>query len=294
MSQSHDRAGMDDQLSTVSSWLSEQAKSVEEVQTASKSSRSRNGSLRPGPKEALISTQVLGCLERSASEVSTDSTASAASTSSRGTWSPRTAADTESRSNVVSRKSRRARASLYPGTKQGSGVSSTVTADLQQGLPRESSILSAASFDSDASLEHSILPRLSSNLSPAKLPRRGSAASLQSQHSILDPLPEKATDAVRQRKVFGSTYSVGKLGELPATPSPRTRSSLTQPPWVTAAKGQAATATTRKDKLITASSVQGASTADVLPDLHHTADKAEPHLTLGDDRHHSGGKHYLP
>ena len=293
MSQLHDRAGMEDQHSTVSSWLSEQAQSVEEVQTASKSSRSKNGFLRPGPKEALISTQVLGHLERSASEVSTaslDSTASA--TSSRaGTWSPRTAADAENRSGTISRKSRRARAGLYPGTKQGSGVSNT--ADLQ-GLPRESSILSAASFDSDASLEHSTLPRLSSNLSPAKVPRRGSAASLQSQHSILDPLPEKPTDVVRQRKVFGSTYSVGKLGELPATPSPRTRSSLTQPPWVTAAKAQAATDTTRKEKLVTASSVEGASTAELLPDLHGTACKAEPLLSLGLDPNDSGGEHYRP
>ncbi|KAL0038003.1 hypothetical protein WJX79_009386 [Trebouxia sp. C0005] len=214
---------MDALDSSVSSWLSEQANAIAEAQLVTKSTRSKNGQVRSKAKAALISTQVQASLDRSDSQVSSsslDSTASVASTSSAaGTWSPRTAADAHSRSKVTPRKSGRIRASSQHVAKQDPSIVTSVTAlDLSPGLLRESSALSAASFDSDASTEYSSLSRLGSNLSPIKAPHRGSSALLQSQHSILDPLPEKPTDVVRQRKVFGSTYSVGKLDSEAGSP----------------------------------------------------------------------------
>ena len=251
---------MDAQDSSVSSWLSEQANAIAEAELVTKSTRSKSGRLRSKAKAALISTQVQASLDRSDSHVSTsslDSSASVASTSSAaGTWSPRTAADAHSRSNAAPRKSRKIRASSQHVAKQDPTIVNSVSADPTPGLLRESSALSAASFDSDASTEYSSLYRLGSNLSPTKSPRRGSSALLQSQHSILDPLPEKPTDVVRQRKVFGSTYSIGKLGEMPYVAPPRTRSSLTQPPWVASARRQAATDENKQEKLVTTSTVR--------------------------------------
>jgi len=283
---------MDAHDSSVSSWLSEQANAIAEAQLVTKSTRSKSGQLRSKAKAAIISTQVRASLDRSDSQVSTsslDSSASVASTSSAaGTWSPRTAADAHSRSNVAPRKSRRIRASSQHVAKQDPSIVSSVTAlpavaDPNLGLLREASALSAASFDSDASAEYSSLSRLGSNLSPTKSPRRGSSALLQSQHSILDPLPEKPTDVVRQRKVFGSTYSVGKLGELPYVAPPRTRSSLTQPPWVASAKREAATDESKQEKLVTASSLGTTSTVRLAHGLHGTDSEAGSPVSLLED-----------
>ncbi len=262
---------MDDNQDPVSSWLSGQANTVAEAQPAIKSTRSKNGQLHSKAKTALSKADIASPLDRTSS---LDSTASTASTSSAaGTWSPRTAADAHRRSNAGPRNSSRIRTSVHQVAKQGSGLSGTA-ADPGRGMLRESSVLSTASFDSDASLDLSTLPRLGSNLSPAKSPHRGSAASVQSQHSILDPLPEKPTDVVRHCKVFGSTYSVGKLGELPYTAPPRTRSSLTQPPWVAAAHRQAAADASKKDKLVTASSLGTVSTINSAHGLANAASEA--------------------
>ena len=290
---------MDALDSSVSSWLSEQANVVAEAQLVTKSTRSKSGQLRSKAKAALISTQVQVSLDRSDSHVSTsslDSGASVASTSSAaGTWSPRTAADAHSRPNVAPRKFRRIRTSSQHVTKQDPTIVSSVSADLTPGLLREASALSAASFDSDASTEYSSLSRLGSNLSPSKSPRRGSSALLQTQHSILDPLPRKPTDVVRQRKVFGSTYSVGKLGELPYVAPPRTRSSLTQPPWVASARRQAATDENKQEKLETASSLGTTSTVRLAHGLHSTDSGAgAPEFLLEDcqDEHaHVSGQY---
>ena len=278
---------MDAHDSSVSSWLSEQANAIAEAQLVTKSTRSKSGQLRSKAKAAIISTQVQASLDRSDSQVSTsslDSSASVASTSSAaGTWSPRTAADAHSRSNVAPRKSRKIRASSQHVAKQDPTIVSSVSADPTPGLLREASALSAVSFDSDASTEYSSLSRLGSNLSPTKSPRRGSSALLQSQHSILDPLPEKPTDVVRQRKVFGSTYSVGKLGELPYVAPPRTRSSLTQPPWVASAKREAATDKSKQEKLVTASSLGTTSTVRLAHGLHGTDSEAGSPVSLLED-----------
>ncbi|DBA80729.1 hypothetical protein WJX77_001532 [Trebouxia sp. C0004] len=279
---------MDAHDSSVSSWLSDPANAIAEAQLVTKSTRSKSGQLRCKAKAALISTQVQASLDRSDSQVSTlslDSSASAASTSSAaGTWSPRTAADVHSRSNAAPRKSRRIRASSQHVAKQDLATVSSVSANPNPGLLRESSPLSAASFDSDANTEPSSLPRLGSNLSPTKPPRRGPSALPQSQHSILDPLPEKPTDVVRQRKVFGSTYSVGMLGELPYVAPPRTRSSLTQPPWVASARRQAATDEIKQEKLVTASSLETTSTVRLAHGLRSTDSGAGPPVSLLEDR----------
>ena len=226
-----------------------------------KTSRSKSGLLHTKSKAALISTELAASLDRSNSHLSTssfDSQASsrsaASTTSAAGTWSPRTAADAQSRGTAGVRKPNRIRTSLHQTAKEASNLANTA-ADPEKGLLRELSLLSAVSFDSDAGLEHSTSPRLTSQHSPAKSPRRGSAASVQSYHSSLDPLPDKPTDVVRRRKVFGSTYSVGKLGELPYTPLPRTRTSLSQPPWVVAANRQALSDPSSRDKLLAASSL---------------------------------------
>ena len=276
---------MDAHDSSVSSWLSEQANAITEPQLVTKSLRSKNGQPRSKAKAAFISTQVQASLNRSDSHVSTsslDSSASVASTSSAaGTWSPRTAGDAHSGSNVAPRKSRKIRTSLQNVAKQDPTIVSS--ADPTPGLLREPSAVSAASFDSDASTEYSSLSRLGSNLSPAKSPRRGSSALLQSQHSILDPLPEKPTDVVRQRKVFGSTYSVGKLGELPYIAPPRTRSSLTQPPWVASARRQAAADENKQEKLVTASSLGTTSLVRLAHGLHGTDSGAGAPVSLLED-----------
>ena len=290
---------MDAHDSSVSSWLSEQANAIAEAQLVTKSTRSKSGQLRSKAKAALISTQVQASLYRSDSQVSTsslDSSASVASTSSAaGTWSPRTAADAHSRSNVAPRKPRRIRASSQHVAEQDPTIVSSVSADLTPGLLRESSALSAASFDSDASTEYSSFSRLGSNLSPTKSPRKGSSALLQAQHSILDPLPEKPTDVVRQRKVFGSTYSVGKLGELPNVAPPSIRSSLTQPPRVASARRQAATDENKQEKLVTASSLGITSTVRLAHGLHSTDSGPDAPVSLledhQDDHAHDPGQY---
>ncbi len=278
---------MDAHDSSISSWLSEQASALAEAQPVTKSTRSKSGQLRSKAKATLISTQVQASLDRSDSHVSTsslDSSASVASTSSAaGTWSPRTAADAHNRSNAAPRKSRRILASSHHVAKQDPTRITSVSGDPTHGLMRESSALSAASFDSDASTEYSSLSRLGSNLSPTKSPRRGSSALLQSQHSILDPLPENPTDVVRQRKVFGSTYSVGKLGELPYIAPSRTRSSLTQPPWVTSARRQAATDQNKQEKLVTTIILGTTNTVSLAPGLHGTDSGAGSPVSLLED-----------
>ncbi|MCJ1368411.1 hypothetical protein MMC16_007553, partial [Acarospora aff. strigata] len=201
-------------------------------------------------------------LDRTSSHVSTSSLDSASSASQSG-WSPRTAADVHSQQQRRSRKPDRIRSGMLQARTDKQGI--TAGAD----LVRESSLLSNVSFDSDNTLESRPSAAQTSPLSHAKTTRQGSDTMLHSAHSILDPLPEKPTDAVRQRKVFGSTYSVGKLGELPYTPPPRTRGSLSQPPWVAATNRKVAIAsdTSTGEKLGTAGSLKAAITPDQFDDL---------------------------
>lgn len=223
----------------VASWLVQQASL--EGQTVSNSARSRSGSLRCKIKPCLTTANTAESLGRTVSTSSLDSSSSAA-----GGWSPRTAAVVHSKPKSGSRKPDR----IHSGTSQTRTDSQGFTAGPE--LVKEASLLSNASFDSDTSTESRKHATHTSRLSPAKTVRRGSDMSLHSQHSILDPLPEKPTDVVRHRKVFGSTYSVGKLGELPYTPSPRSRGSLTQPPWVVAANRKVAAVpeTFNKEELV--------------------------------------------
>ena len=267
---------------TVSSWLSQQANSVADVQALSKAARSRSGSLRAKVKPSSDKNDTGLLLDRTSSHVSTSSLDSVSS--SAGGWSPRTAADARSKPNPRSRKGNRIRSSMQQALPDTLGTSA-LTADAE--LVKEPSLLSNASFDSDASLESGPLPRPSSRLSPAKTTRRGSDASLHSPHSILDPLPEKPTDVVRHRKVFGSTYSVGKLGELPYTAPPRTRGSLSQPPWVASAiQKDASSAVARSSMALNAGSRDSA-----VPDERHgfQSQEAAPQEELTHSSSHKQG-----
>ena len=199
--------------------------------TLTKSARSKSGSSRSKIKPSLKTPDTALSLDRTSSHVSTSSLDSASSAASG--WSPRTVADAHSKQQRRDRKPDRIRSGMLPAR--------TDTHDFtaEPNLVKESSLLSSASLDSDSTADSRPLAVHTSRLSPAKTSRQGSGTLLHTQHSILDPLPEKPTDVVRHRKVFGSTYSVGKLGELPYTPPPRTRGSLSQPPWVAAANQKA-------------------------------------------------------
>ena len=246
---------------SVSSWLFQQANTPAHAHTPSKSA-SQSGSLRSKVKSCLVNADTAVSLDQTSSHVSTSSLDSISSAASG--WSPRTAADVHSKQQRRSRKPDRIRSGVLPARTQGSSADAD--------LVRESSLLSNASLDSDSTLESRPSATHTSRLSPAKATRQGSGALLHTQHSILDPLPEKPTDVVRHRKVFGSTYSVGKLGELPYTPPPRVRGSLTQPPWVAAANRKATVASDTlisfhiREKLGTAGSLT-AITSDQSPDL---------------------------
>ena len=246
---------------SVSSWLFQQASIPAQSQTLSKSARGKNGSLRTSVKPCLVTADTSVPLDRTSSHVSTSSLDSASSAASG--WSPRTAEDVESKHHRRSRKPDRILSGMLPARSNRQG--SPASAD----LVRETSLLSNASLDSDSTLESKPSAAQSLRLSPAKTTRQGSGTLLHNQHSILDPLPEKPTDVVRHRKVFGSTFSVGKLGELPYTPPPRVTGSLTQPPWVTAANRKKATIasdTCIKEKLGTVGSLT-AITSDQSSDL---------------------------
>ena len=245
----------------VTSWLSfsdaQAIGTLSKTPTLSTSGRSKSGSLRTAAAPNLIKGDAETSLDRTSSHVSTSSLDS---TSSAGGWSPRTAAAARSKPTARGRRSDRIRSGRQPAVTSKAEAPAGFTGTAE--LVTEASLLSNASFDTDASLDSNPLPRLTSRLSHAKLTPRGSDASLHSQHSILDPLPEKPTDVVRHRKVFGSTYSVGKLGELPYTPPTRTRGSLSQPPWVTAAIQKDALGVVNRDKLVTAGSLKGAAVSD--------------------------------
>ena len=252
----------------VSSWLFQQASTSAQGQTLNKVVRSQSSSLRSKVKPSLVTADTAISLDRTSSHVSTSSLDSASSAASG--WSPRTAADVHSKQQRRSRKPDRIRRGILPARLDAQG--SPAGAD----LVRESSLLSNASLDSDSAVESRPSATHTSRLSPAKTTRQGSGTLLHTQHSILDPLPEKPTDVVRHRKVFGSTYSVGKLGELPYTPPPRVRGSLTQPPWVAAANQKAAVAagTFIRGKLGTAGSLT-AITSDQSSDLDSLSSVAE-------------------
>ena len=246
---------------SVSSWLVQQASIPAQGQTLSKSARSKSSSLRSKAKPCLVTAEAAISLDRTSSHVSTLSLDSASSAASG--WSPRTAENVHSKQQRRSRKPDRILSGVLPARLDTQA--SPASAD----LVRESSWLSNVSLDSDSTLESRPSASQSSRLSPAKTTRQGSGTLLHTQHSILDPLPEKPTDVVRHRKVFGSTYSVGKLGELPYTPPPRVRGSLTQPPWVAAANQKKTTVASDPfimEKLGKASSLT-AITSDYSPDL---------------------------
>ena len=253
---------------SVSSWLFQQASTPAQGQTQSKSARSESGSLRSKGKPCLVTADTAISLDRTSSHVSTSSLDSASSAASG--WSPRTAADVHSKQRRRSRKPDRIRSGMLPARLDIQG--SPAGAD----LVRESSLLSNASLDSDSALESRPSVTQTLRLRPAKSTRQGSGTLLHTQHSILDPLPEKPTDVVRHRKVFGSTYSVGKLGELPYTPPPRVRGSLNQPAWVAAANRKAPVAadTFIRGKLGTAGSLT-AITPDQSSDLQSLSSVAE-------------------
>ena len=255
----------------VASWLVQQAPL--EGQTVYKSARSKSGSLRSKVKPSLSTANTAESLGRTVSTSSVDSTSSAA-----GGWSSRTTAAVQSKAKTRSHKAGRIRS----GTSQARTDSQTFTAGAE--LVTESSFLSNASFDSDNSTESRQLATHPSRLSPAKITRQGSDMSLHSQHSILDPLPEKPTDVVRHRKVFGSTYSVGKLGELPYTAPPRSRGSLTQPPWVVAAnrKVAAVSDTVNREELVATGSPVGPITYGHSHTLEASAMHTEQQQPAGD------------
>lgn len=235
----------DDDSGSIASWLVQQA--PPEGQNVSNSPTRKGGSSRSKVKPYLSTADTAESLHRAVSTSSLDSASSAA-----GGWSPRNAADIHSKPKTRSRKPDR----ISSGTSQARTDRQGFTAGAE--LVKESSLLSNASFDSDDSTEsRPQATHITSRLSPAKTSRQGSDMSLHSQHSILDPLPEKPTDVVRHRKVFGSTYSVGKLGELPYTHLPRERGSLTQPPWVVAANRKMAIASEsiKSEKLMTGGSL---------------------------------------
>lgn len=221
-----------DDSGSVSSWLLQQASTSAQGHTLTKSARSKSGSSRSKAKSSLKTPDTAVSLDRTSSHVSTsslDSTSSAASG-----WSPRAVADAHSKQQRRNRKPDRIRSGMLPARTDAQDFTA------EPNLVKESSLLSNASLDSDNTADSRPSAIHTSRLSPAKTSRQGSDTLLHTQHSILDPLPEKPTDVVRHRKVFGSTYSVGKLGELPYTPPPRTRGSLSQPPWVAAANQKAA------------------------------------------------------
>ena len=203
-------------------------------------------------------------LDRTSSQVSNsslDSNQSVASNSSAAAkWSPRTAnAGTQYAKKPKSVPGHRRNAIHSTLSPQGS----TTSLDLPDSPERTSSSdFIAAGRVQSAQTQGNIKPQFSGISSP----RRTGSAALPSQHSILDPLPEQPTDIVRQRKVFGSTFSVGKLGELPYTPLPRERGSLTQPPWVAAAARQAASETHHQRVLSSEAPVHTGST---IAELQH-------------------------
>lgn len=220
-----------DESSSVSSWLLQQASTPAQGHTLTKSARSKSGSSRSKVKSSLKIADTAVSLDRTSSHVSTSSLDSASSAASG--WSPRTVADAHSKQQRRDRKPDRIRSGMVPARTEKQDFTA------KPSLEQESSLVSTASLDSDSTADSRPAAIHTSRLSPAKSSRQGSGTLLHTQHSILDPLPEKPTDVVRHRKVFGSTYSVGKLGELPYTPPPRTKGSLTQPPWVAAANQKA-------------------------------------------------------
>lgn len=206
--------------------LSQETLQLDNKLSAGRSTR-RHADLEKAVSDASL-TRTSSLLSQS----SIDSNQSVESSSS-AKWSPRTTGTVQRQAKVRGKKSR-ARAGIEHFAAL-SPEGSAQSLDLLTEKPSEF-IAAARSVTTD-------VQQLSNRTSHSSLlsPQRSGSASLQPQHSILDPLPEKATDVVRQRKVFGSTYSVGKLGELPYTPLPHARASLTQPPWVAAAARQAAT-----------------------------------------------------
>lgn len=187
-----------------------------------------------------------GGLDRTSSQVSTSSIESSLSVKSNasaaGNWSPRTVNVVKKQGKLSRSRARTAINSASPLSPEGSSAS----LDLLPNSPGRSNAREfiaasrpqVAERNADLMSEHSV-SSIRSETSSSSPPQR-TASALAAQHSILDPLPEQPTDIVRQRKVFGSTFSVGKLGgELPYTPLPRARGSLTQPPWVAAAARQA-------------------------------------------------------
>ena len=173
------------------------------------------------------------------SQSSIDSNQSVDSSSS-AKWSPRTADTVQRQAKARGRKSRARTGIEHFAALSPEGSAKSLTDSPELARPSEF-IAAARSVGTEGQPFNN---RTSHSSTPS--PQRSRSASLQPQHSILDPLPEKPTDVARQRKVFGSTYSVGKLGELPYTPLPHARASLTQPPWVAAAAQQAASDATQR------------------------------------------------
>lgn len=236
-----------------------------------------------------IDKTIGGGLDRTSSQVSTsslDSNQSVASSSSAAAkWSPRTANVIKQHAKKPKATPSRSRNAIHSTTLSPQG--STTSLDLPDSPePTSSSEFIAAGRLHSAHTQANIKSERSSISSP----RRTGSAALHPQHSILDPLPEQPTDIVRQRKVFGSTFSVGKLGELPYTPLPRERGSLTQPPWVAAAARQAAPQAQRQHVLSPEASVNAATASDIqralsstqASDIHHVQAAATAAAALSD------------
>ena len=233
-----------------------------------KKSTGRHSLVRGG-----LETASSGGLDRTFSQVSissVDSSHSVASSATAGKWSPRTT-DSPSKhaksARVLSKRSRNVvHSTLSP---EGSANSLDLLPDSPE-RPKASSFI-AASRPQTAESQ----PAVSNEHSSTSSPHRTGSAALHSQHSILDPLPEQPTDVVRKRKVFGSTFSVGKLGELPYTPLPRQRGALYQPPWVAAAARPAPNA---QPQTTLPSNIQHSSSLQGLPAEHRDeGTQAEPH-----------------
>lgn len=222
-------------------------------------------------------------LDRTFSEVSTSSIESSQSVkstaSAAGSWSPRTA-------NAVRKGSKAARAprtrafealgTASPISREGS----TASLDLLPDSPEQgttSQYIAAKrpqpqNFYPNLASEHS-LNSVNVQTSSISGPRRTGSITLATQHSILDPLPEQPSDTVRRRKVFGSTFSVGKLGgEIPYTPLLRARGSLTQPPWVAAAARQASSDAQRQHTGVLSSHASLSKQTTATEQLPHTAE----------------------